>query len=242
MTFVILLNLLWGLAGISTSRQCAPTELQLRVNQTADFQVDGTGESMEWNQTEWVTLPRQEGEATYGTRIKTLYSERGVYFLFSCEDRKMKATIEEDFGPLFREDVIEVFLQPDPSLPIYLEYELSPLDYELPLLIINIDGKFNSWRPSGYTEERKVVHATSAQGGERSSGAAISGWTAELFIPFRLLHPMVQGSPRPGTVWKANFYRIDYDYGYSSWSWQCTTPGVRGSFHEMEKFGTLIFK
>lgn len=234
--------LLCGLAGIGYARQAATAKPPLQVYRTVDFQVDGTGQSPEWSQTDWVVLPMQEGEVVYGTKVKTLYSETGIYILFNCEDRRMTATIEADFGSLFREDVVEVFLQPDPSLPIYFEYELSPLNYELPLLIINMDGQFSGWRPSGYGEGRKVVHATSAQGGERASGAAITGWTAELFIPFRLLNPLVQGSPGPGTVWKANFYRIDYDQGYASWTWQRTTPGVRGSFHQMEKFGTLIFK
>lgn len=239
---IICLNLLWSLVGNVHAYQATSTAPQLRVSRTADFQVDGTGQSTAWTQTEWVVLPMQEGKVRYETKIKVLYSETGVYFLFHCEDQQLNATIEEDFGSLFKEDVVEVFLRPDLSLPIYFEYELSPLNYELPLLIINIEGKFNGWRPSGYTGGRKIVHATSVQGGQRVSGATISGWMAELFIPFRLLSPMVQGSPGPGTVWKANFYRIDYDEGYASWTWQRTTPGVRGSFHQMEKFGNLIFE
>ncbi|WP_353184659.1 carbohydrate-binding family 9-like protein [Parapedobacter lycopersici] len=238
----ICINLVWSLVGNLPSHQDKPVEPELRVSRTADFQVDGTGQSAAWEQAEWVMLPMQEGRVSYETKIKTLYSETGIYFLFQCEDQQLNATIEEDFGSLFREDVVEVFLRPDPSLPIYLEYELSPLNYELPLLIVNIDGKFSGWRPSGYGEGRKVVHATSVQGGERVSGAAITGWTGELFIPFQLLSPMVQGRPEPGTVWKANCYRIDYDQGYASWTWQRTTPGVRGSFHQMEKFGSLIFE
>jgi len=214
----------------------------LRVARTGDFQVDGTGRAPAWRQVEWVVLSRQEGEVDYKTRVKTLYSETGIYFLFHCEDQLLNATIEENFGSLFREDVVEVFLQPDPSLPIYFEYELSPLNYELPLLVVNVDGKFNGWRPSGYDNARKVMHATAAHGGPKASGAAIGAWTAELFIPFRLLSPLVQGSPRAGTEWKANLYRIDYDRGYTSWTWQPTTPGVRGSFHQIEKFGSLVFE
>ena len=187
-------------------------------------------------------LPRQEGQAGYATKIKALYSEKGIYFLFHCEDQLLTVTIEEDFGSLFKEDVIEVFLRPDPALPIYLEYELSPLGYELPLLIINANGSFNGWRPSGYNATRKVVHATSVQGGERRGGADVSSWIGELFIPYGLLSPLVQQAPRPGAEWNANFYRIDYDQGYTSWTWCPTTPGVRGSFHQMDKFGTLIFE
>ncbi len=33
------------------------------------------------------------------------------------------------------------------SYPAYFEYEISPLGYELPILIPNFDGKFLGWRP-----------------------------------------------------------------------------------------------
>lgn len=239
----VLLTLLWGLVGNAYSHQDSPTPPPLRVSRAVDFQIDGTGRDPAWNKVAWMDLSVQESAGEeHKTRLKTCYSTTGIYFLFQCEDQVMTATIEEDFGPLFKEDVVEVFLQPNPALPIYFEYELSPLNYELALLIINIDGTFNGWRPSSYSGDRKVVHATSVQGGEKRSGADITGWTAEFFIPFRLLSPLVQDPPQPGTTWKANFYRIDYDQGYSSWSWQRTTPDVRGSFHEMQKFGTLIFE
>ena len=50
---------------------------------------------------------------------------------------------------------------------------------------------------------------------------------------------VVVAGPAPGTRWRANFYRVDYDSQPStSWSW---TP-VDGSFHQLSAFGTLIFE
>ena len=239
---IIFSGLICALLGNGYSQQGTLAKPELCVKQTVEFKIDGTGTATEWNQTDWVMLPKQEGEADFVTKMKTLYSESGIYFLFQCEDQRLTATIEEDFGSLFKEDVVEVFLRPDTALPIYLEYELSPLNYELPLLIVNTNGAFNGWRPNSYAGDRKVVHATSVQDGKRVSGASISGWTGEIFVPFRLLQPLVREKPEPGAIWKANFYRIDYDKGYTSWTWAPTTPQVRGSFHEMEKFGALIFE
>ncbi len=210
----------------------------LVVKKTADFQVTGDGTSSAWGSTKWldITVQKSSGK-TFGTKAKMLYSDTGVYFLFDCEDRKLTATIMEDFGALYKEDVVEVFMQPDTTLPIYLEYEISPLDYELAILVPNINGKFQGWRPWFY-EKNKVQHATSASGGQKKSMASVEGWKAEFFIPYSLMNPVVQQIPVSGTKWKGNFYRIDYDKDYTTWSWKKTS----GSFHEYKKFGTIIFE
>lgn len=219
---------------------------QILVKKTSDFKVDGEGRSENWKNAEWIDITLQESvndvPIPLKTRAKTLYSETGIYFLFWSEDEKLSATIQEDFGPLFREDVVEIFLWPDPTIPIYFEYELSPLNYELAFLVPNINGKFQGWRPTGYEGRKRTQHATSVQGGEKKSNAQIKSWTAEVFIPYILLNPIVQSAPKPGTSWRANLYRIDYDKGYTSWTWQKTTPKLRGSLHEFNKFGTLIFE
>ena len=150
--------------------------------------------------------------------------------------------MQEDFAALFKEDVIEVFIQPDASLPVYLEYELSPLDYEVAILVHNRDGKTSAWRPWHYDGKRRTEHATSADGGEKKSNAVIKSWTAEIFMPYALLGSLVGETPRAGTQWRANFYRIDYDEGYTTWTWQKTSLGKAGNFHEYKKFGTLVFE
>ncbi len=209
------------------------------IKKTDDFQVSGTGDYAGWSQTDWVPLTIQESAGrTLGTKTKVLYSETGLYFLFQSDDQKLTASIQEDFASLWREDVVEVFLWPDPAVPIYFEYELSPLNYELPILVPNINGKAQGWKPWNYRGKNKTQHATSIQGGEKTGNAAIAGWTAEFFIPYALMSPIVQAVPASGTTWRGNLYRIDYDQGYQTWSWKKTS----GSFHEFSKYGTLIFE
>ena len=212
---------------------------QIRVRETADFQVTGTGDYAGWNKTDWVNLPIQKASGKpFSTGAKLLYSDTGLYFLFRCEDEKLTATLTQDFADLYTEDVVEVFLWPDPAVPVYFEYELSPLNYELPLLVPNVNGKFHGWQPWKYGGSRKTQHATSVQGGRKVSNALINGWMAEFFIPYRLLSPIVETPPASGSRWRGNLYRIDYDRGYATWSWQKTS----GSFHEFNTFGTLIFE
>jgi hypothetical protein len=156
-----------------------------------------------------------------------------------AEDSAITATMNEDFLDLWNEDVFEFFLWPDERYPVYFEYEISPLGYELPILIPNFDGQFLGWRPWHYDGSRKTQKATTTTGGPKRSGARVKGWTAEVFVPYELLRPLQNVPPRPGTKWRANFYRVDYDDAKNtSWDWARVGP----SFHEFQKFGTLIFE
>jgi hypothetical protein len=89
-----------------------------------------------------------------------------------------------------------------------------------------------------YDRERRTRKATSVLGGPKQSQASIQGWRAEFFIPYALLTPLQNVPPKPGTIWRANFYRMDYDgEKVSQWEW----ARVGNGFHEYEKFGQLVF-
>lgn len=204
------------------------------VKKTNDFLFSGDGASQEWTKTDWVELSRRKNDqVAYQTAVKLLYSETGIYCLFRCEDQTITATMKENFLDLWNEDVVEAFFWPDRSFPVYFEYELSPLNYELPILVPNHKGEFLGWRPWHYEGERKTRHATHIH----KNADEIQSWTAEFFIPFVLLKPLPNSIPKKGSRWRANFYRVDYDQGTTSWSW----APVRTNFHDYERFGILVF-
>ncbi len=213
--------------------------VHVKVKKTTDFEVLGNGSASEWQKTDWIKLPQRKPDTQgYETKAKVLYSETGIYFLFDCQDQQLNSTFKKDNENLWEEDVVEVFLWTDETFPLYFEYELSPLNYELPIIIPNSKGKFFGWLPWHYEGERKTRHATSVRGGETTSGATISGWMAEVFIPYKLLAPLQNVPPKSGTKWRANMYRIDHDHGQALFSWQ----EIEKSFHEYENFGTFIFE
>jgi hypothetical protein len=101
-------------------------------------------------------------------------------------------------------------------------------------MVPNNDGKARGWLPWHYEGNRKIRKATSAVGGDVKSGAEVTGWKAEVFIPYELLRPLRNVPPKPGTRW-----RVDYDEGkQTEWDWSRVGP----SFHEFQKFGTLVFE
>ncbi len=213
----------------------------MRVKSTADFAVTGDGSAAEWNTTAWEPLSKRGGSGghDYDARVKMLYSVTGLYVLFNGSDRTLSATMDQDFLDLWTQDVFEFFLWPDERQTIYFEYEISPLGFELPILIPNVGGKFLGWRPWHYEGDRLIRKATSTSDGIKKSGATISGWTAEVFVPYKLLEPLGNVPPKSGSRWRANFYRVDYDDNRTTeWDWSRVGP----SFHEYQKFGTLEFE
>jgi hypothetical protein len=210
-------------------------DARLRIRYTKDFEITGDGKDEAWNATEWTPLSRIKGSSPYTTNVKLLYSDKGIYALYDCEDRKITATLQEDFTSLWREDVIEIFFWPDESFPIYLEYELSPLNYELAILVPNLNGQASGWTPWNYKGAKKTRKATRIIQDENEK---VVGWRGEFFIPYALMKPLQNVPPKKGTEWRANIYRIDYDEAESSyWSWQL----VSNNFHEFQKYGTFVF-
>ena len=191
---------------------------------------------------QWDLAPAQplvpvSGPLDYQTSVQCLYSDKGIYFRFLCRDERLTCTIQEDMSSLYLEDVAEVFLWPREDLPVYFEYELSPLDRELCLLVCNT-GDYYGWTPFEYTGARRTRHYARAEGGKAAPLSGCAGWQCGAFLPFALLEGLCT-PPRPGDRWRANFYRIDYDGdGPTHFAWD---PDTHKEFHQFRRFGGLLF-
>ena len=226
----------------------------LRVQKTSDFALDGKGTAAPWSKADGVPIAqrattermtrnpapapaphRRKPPATLRTRAKVLYSETGLYFLFQCEDRALQATLQADYKELWWEDVVEIFLWPEEDAPLYFEYQLSPLGH----VRMTRHQEGGASKVVRYEGDRQVIHRTSVQDGKKEPGASITQWTAEIFIAYEWLQPAPDVPPKPGTRWRTNLYRFDYDTGdRTRWEWQL----VEGGNHTLEKFGTLLFE
>lgn len=212
----------------------------LLIHKCQDFTVTGNGDNPEWEKASWNPLQKlDEGGEAYQSRFKVLYSPTGVYVLFNGADNTITSTYDKDFDDLFKADVFEAFMQPDPQMPLYLEYEVNALDKELVLIIPNMNGGIAGWTPWHYEGRRKVVKKVAVTGGNPAPGASIRSWSVELFFPYSLFNPLANVPPKSGTIWNANFFRLDYDSGKMiKWAW---SP-VERSFHEFKKFRPVKFE
>ncbi|MEJ7740113.1 MAG: carbohydrate-binding family 9-like protein [Chitinophagaceae bacterium] len=211
----------------------------LLVKRCNDFTLTGKADSKQWESTAWNLLIKLDsGGRNYQSKFKILYSASGIYVFFSGEDSLVTTVYDQDFGNLFRGDVFEAFFHTEPNTPLYLEYEVNPLNKELVLIVPHFNNPYG-WIPWHYEDGRRVRKAVNVVGGRMESNSRIRSWNAELFFPFELFKPLENVPPVSGTTWKANFYRLDYDSGNMiKWAW---SP-VNKSFHEFLKYRQIIFE
>jgi len=209
------------------------------IKKCDDFKITGDGSDVAWNKTEWINLLQQGSDRKgYETKVKVMYSGSGLYFLFRCNDSKLTTTMTADNMDLWKEDVCEIFLWTEEKFPVYFEYEISPMNFELPIIVPNYQGSFLGWLPWHYEGDKRTQHATRAVGGKKESGSNVTVWIAEIYIPYKLLQPLPNVPPLSGTRWRANMYRIDHDSEPIRFVWQ----PVGKTFHDYEKFGTFVFE
>lgn len=159
------------------------------------------------------------------TGVKVAWDANELRVLFEATDAYPWATQTKRDGPLWEEEVVEIFFDPIGDLAGYFEIEVNPLNTVVDLVLRK--------NRSGYTSDV----AWDCEGLRTAVRRTPLGWCAELAIPFRSL---VADLPTEGRRWRANFYRIDRPKDapreLSAWS-----PTGRASFHTPERFGWLEF-
>lgn len=182
-----------------------------------------------WQQVAPVVLCENVGGGTpaQSTRVRTAWDDQSWRLLFEVEDARPWSTLTEHDGPLWTEEVVEVFIDPVGDLEGYFEVEVNPAGAVVDVVLRRVASGWRKdfgWHVDGLRHRARLT---------------ATGWAAELAIPFEALAAPV---PRPGTCWRVNFLRIDRPDGtgteaeLSAWS----PTGIR-NFHRAQSFGTVEF-
>lgn len=166
------------------------------------------------------------GAPRQSTEVRVAADANELRILFHALDQDPWATIVERDGPLWKEEVVEVFLDPYGDGEAYFEIEINPIGTVLDLVLRRNRNGFRKdlrWNCVGL---RTLTACTATH------------WAAEFAIPFRSIPA---DAPAAGASWRANFLRIDRPPGrereLSAWS-----PTFCGTFHRPERFGTIAFE
>jgi hypothetical protein len=174
---------------------------------------------------EAVSLLRAQDGAPPVLRTALRVALRGgeLHARFDGRDRGVVATLTQRDGPLWKEDVFEVFLSPEGSPGVYYEFEVNPLG-------ALFDARIES--PEGRRETMRADVSWNCPGFAARVGSREGLWWARFRIP---LAPLC---PEGAAGWRANFYRIDRGEPdeYSAWSPTFAEPP---DFHRPDRFGWL---
>ncbi len=175
------------------------------------------------------------------TTARAVWSRDALHVLFDCEDDHIWGNFQRHNDPIFDEEVVEVFLDPEGRRSRYWEFEISPRSVLFAAEIAN-DGA----TPPGVRILRHLPVDTlggraEVDGRIANPAAPDRRWRALLSIPFALIER--PAPPRPGDVWRVNFFRIDrppapHPGEFTCWSPTFSNPAY---FHYPAYFGSLIF-
>ena len=153
-----------------------------------------------------------------GTEVRLAHDGKFLYIFARLHEPDMgslKAKVKAHDGPVWKDDCLEVFLQP-PGEGYYH-------------IVVNSKGvTYDCWnRPSG-------AEVSWNPGLKVATSSEEDSWTVEMAVPFSALGRF----PSSGEAWKGNFCRERYagEGGLSCWS--CPL----GGFHRPDRFGEIRFR
>jgi hypothetical protein len=228
----LLANILVGFLFMTASPgpECAATSEVLAAHLQQEITLNAAHPSPWWKRAQPITFCEDwqgaNPDAGRQTQVRALWSKETLYLRFECRYRELFVFEDSDSNGrrdrLWERDVVEVFLQPDPSRPShYKEFEVSPNGMWLDLDIF----------PGGRADLNSgLLRSVSVD-------AAQHAWAAELAVP---INSLTSNFTR-GAVWRANFFRVEGPPDRRSYySWQPTRTS-QPNFHVPEVFGELRF-
>lgn len=178
------------------------------------------------------------GSPEQATEIKACWDDTCLYLSYSCKDTDIWGNFENRDDPLYDEEVVEAFLCPTGDLRHYFEIEVSPLNTLFDARVFNPDGDRRTMLVDRTWNAAAIRTAVRVSGILNDRTAPDIGWIVEAAIPFADLG--LDGPPKAGAVWRANFFRIERGpvTEFTAWSPTYVEPA---DFHLPACFGELVF-
>lgn len=168
------------------------------------------------------------------TELAVYFDDSALFAIFKGEDDRIQASYREHDQPLYKEDVVEMFLAPN-HLREYFELEVSPIGTTFDARIESPEGGRKTMRAEVEWECRGFWTALQREHLEEGR----SRFATVLAVPFAALG---RGRPQAGECWRANFFRIDRSPEGDEFSaWQPTLRDP-ADFHVPGAFGELRFR
>ncbi len=187
------------------------------------------------------TVSDGSGPAVRRTDARMCWDDECLYISFDSDDPDIWGTLFNRDEPIYEEEVVEAFIDPDSDLVRYFEFQTSPHGTLFDAIIDNPTGLRKDMRGDTSWDCEGWRVAVRVDGTLDNRDDVDKGWTVEWAIPFASLTPMPHIPPEDGDTWRINLYRIDRtpEAEFSCWSPTMETPA---NFHVPTRFGTIIFR
>jgi hypothetical protein len=171
------------------------------------------------------------------TVAKLLWDDKNLYVAFVNEDKDVWSTLDKHDDKLWTQEADEMFIDADGDGKTYVELQVNPKN-------ATYDSYLPTYRQNNNDWESGMKTAVKVDGTLNKHEDTDKQWVAELAIPLTAAmgkeKTMKNVPPKVGTVWRANFFRMDQPNNrpQSGTGW---APPMVSDFHALDKFGELIF-
>jgi len=200
------------------------------------IKVDGLLDDLPWQGAKSVGVfvsSRDGSPSDLKTEAKILYDEDFIYFAFRVWDQNIWATYQSRDEHLWTEEVVEVFIQANPTEPSYIELEVNPLGTMLDIYLLDIRKPlpYRSWNST------RLKWAVDVKG-TVDGNADDTEWTCEIALPLEDVVTAPHLPPAPGDEWRINLYRVESKPEKEGLAW---SPTLKNDFHVPSMFGKIVF-
>ena len=210
---------------------------------TSPIVIDGKLDDRAWaaaNKAE-LTFPwESQTGVKQNTVARLLWDDENLYVSFECEDTDITAQFTQRDDPTFRDDAVEIFINPIPAQQTiaYIGLEMNARGTLYDYLSVAVTPSRRLFFKRFNLEGVKV--ATSINGTLNDRTDMDRGWSLEASIPWVNFQEF-SGRPTAGAVWSFNLNRwdgVEPNRRMSIWSDSLLEqPGP----HAPERFGEMRF-
>jgi hypothetical protein len=176
--------------------------------------------------------------------VKVMFDDTNLYLGFDIHDPDVIGGFDKEKDKkdphLWTKDTIEVMIDPDGDgdNKDYYEIQVNPQG-------LVFDSQFDDYGspkkepngPFGHQEwESKLKAGVAVNGTLDKPGDRDAGYVVEVAIPWKSFGKAKNTPPKPGDIWRLNFYAVQANQAVS-WS---SIQG-QGTFHKASRFGQLMF-
>jgi hypothetical protein len=208
---------------------------------TSKIEADGSLDDAPWQSANTLTLMfpwEQQTGAKQKTTARLLWDNEYLYVGYDCEDTDIVALYQNRDDPTYKDDAVEIFINPRPSQQqVYYGLEMNANAVLYDYLRASPAVLVKRFDLNG------VKLGTRVRGSLNRRGDTDKGWSLEIAIPWHNFEDMAQKlPPEPGISWAVNVNRwdgVEPDRRLSVWS----DPALKQpNPHAPSRFGTITFR
>jgi hypothetical protein len=206
--------------------------------------IDGNITEEEWGKIPTIKkfyLPGAfEKKLNSNTIVWIKYDDQYLYIAGKMEDKDIFAKIKDHDGPVWQDDVFEIFIKPKFKNPNYYEINFNPIEtcYDAFYPKPGLYSYVRDFYVKNYSAQAKVK--TKINGTLNNHQDIDNGWEIEIAIPFTAFSSTTT-PPKKGDFWYFAICRYDYSY-YDGVEKTSSAKLRRTNFHLYYDYDILLFK